>query len=296
LEPAERRQAVGWLIENRSMTVTRACRVAKLVRSSWYRPPRDRVAKDAPIMDALNEVLASPVRSRWGFWKCHDWLRNKGRGINHKPLWRVYKAMKLNIPRRRAKKRLPTRDKQPLAAPPVANKQWSMDFMEDSLYCGRRFRTLNLFDEGTREVLAIEIDTSLPAARVIRVLEQLKENRKLPAQIRVDNGPEFVSAKLNAWCDTNQIKLQFTQPGRPMQNGYVERFNGSFRTEILDAFIFGSLDEARELAHEWMICYNYERPHDALNGIPPALFREKQNQLTNQNNHPYILESSILHL
>lgn len=265
------------------MSVSRACNAVKLGRSNWYRKPRDRSEADAEVIDAINEVLDSRVRARWGFWKCDGWLRQKGRDINHKRLWRVYKAMGLNLERRRAKKRVPARIRQPLAAPPQVDHQWSMDFMEDSLYCGRRFRALNLFDEGTREVLAIEVDTSLPAARVIRVLEQLKDSRKLPRQIRVDNGPEFVSAKLSAWCDSNDINLQFIQPGRPMQNGYVERFNGSFRNEILNAYTFGSLDEVRDLAHEWMECYNYERPHDAHHGIPPALFREQLQQQTKTN-------------
>jgi putative transposase len=257
-----------------------------LARSNWYRKTVDWTARDAPVIDAINEVLDSRVRARWGFWKCDAWLDQKQRGINHKRLHRIYKAMGLNQ-KRRTKKRVPARVRQPLAAPAQIDQQWSMDFMQDTLYCGRTFRTLNIFDEGTREVLAIEVDTSLPAARVIRVLEQLKDSRQLPTQIRVDNGPEFVSAKLQAWCDTHHINLQFIQPGRPMQNGYVERFNGSFRKEILDAYTFGSLDEVRELAHEWMECYNYERPHDALNGIPPALFREllkQQNTTTSQTN------------
>ena len=262
------------------MSVSRACNAVNFGRSSWYREPVDWAKKDAPVIDAINEVLDSRVRARWGFWKCDGWLDQKQRGINHKRLWRVYKAMGLNLQRKRTKKRVPARVKQPLAAPAQVDHQWSMDFMADSLYCGRSFRTLNLFDEGTREVLAIEVDTSLPAARVIRVLEQLKDSRQLPTQIRVDNGPEFDSAKLHAWCDTHNINLHFIERGRPMQNGYVERFNGSFRTEILDAYTFGSLEEVRDLAHEWMECYNYERPHDAHKGIPPALFREQLEQQT----------------
>lgn len=279
MEPAERRTAVGWLA-GRGLPVSRACRAVNWRRSNWYRKPCDKAAADAPVINAINEALSAPCRSRWGFWKIHGWLRLKERPINHKRLWRVYKTMRLNLPRR-AKKRLPARVKHPLNAPPVADRQWSMDFMEDSLYDGRRFRTLNLFDEGTREALAIEIDTSLPAARVIRVLEQLSESRDLPGQIRVDNGPEFTSAKLRAWCENHGIKLHFTQPGRPMQNGYVERFNGSFRREILEAHLFGSLDEVRDLAHDWITCYNEERPHDALGKLPPSLFRQQQ---TNQQN------------
>ena len=205
------------------MSVSRACNAVNFGRSSWYREPVDWAKKDAPVIDAINEVLDSRVRARWGFWKCDGWLDQKQRGINHKRLWRVYKAMGLNLQRKRTKKRVPARVKQPLAAPAQVDHQWSMDFMADSLYCGRSFRTLNLFDEGTREVLAIEVDTSLPAARVIRVLEQLKDSRQLPTQIRVDNGPEFDSAKLHAWCDTHNINLHFIERGRPMQNGYVER-------------------------------------------------------------------------
>lgn len=254
-------------------------------RSSWYRKPCDRTAKDAPVIDAITEALSAPCRSRWGFWKIHAWLRLKNRPVNHKKLHRVYKTMRLNLPRR-TKKRLPARVKEPLAAPPVADRQWSMDFMEDRLYCGRKFRTLNLFDEGTREALAIEVDTSLPAARVIRLLEQLKDSRDLPSQIRVDNGPEFTSAKLQAWCDNHGVKLHFTQPGRPMQNGYVERFNGSLRREILDANIFGSLEEVRDLVHQWITCYNEERPHNALDNLPPSLFRQQQTTIpTEPNNH-----------
>lgn len=262
--------------------MSRACRAVGLARSNWYRKTVDWAAKDAPVIDAINEVLDSRVRTRWGFWKCDGWLDHKQRGINHKRLYRVYKSMGLNI-KRRTKKRLPARVRQPLDAPAQVDRQWSMDFMQDSLYCGRSFRTLNLFDEGTREALAIEVDTSLPAARVIRVLEQLKDSRQLPTQIRVDNGPEFDSAKLHAWCDNHDINLHFIQPGRPMQSGYVERFNGSFRTEILDAYTFGSLDDVRELAHEWMESYNYERPHDSLNGVPPALYREQLEQQNKPN-------------
>ncbi len=282
MEPAERRTAVGWLVGERGLPIRRACRAVNWRRSNWYRKPADRAEADAPVIDAINEALGAPCRRRWGFWKIHDWLRIKKRPVNHKRLWRVYKAMKLNLPRR-AKKRLPSRVKQPLAAPPVADRQWSMDFMEDSLYCGRKFRTLNLFDEGTREALAIEVDTSLPAARVIRVLTQLAESRSLPEQIRVDNGPEFTSATLHAWCEERGVHLHFTQPGKPMQNGYAERFNGSFRREILDANIFGSLDEVRDLAHEWLTCYNEERPQDSLGSIPPSLFRQQQ---TNPNQPP----------
>jgi transposase InsO family protein len=132
-----------------------------------------------------------------------------------------------------------------------------MDFMCDSLVDGRRFRLLNIIDDYNRESLAIEIDTSLPALRVIRTLQKLIEKRAIPQTIRVDNGPEFISDRLQQWCDDKQIRLQFIQPGKPMQNGFVERNNGSLRKELLDAYLFYSLPEVRQMAQEWQ---QFKRP------------------------------------
>lgn len=138
---------------------------------------------------------------------------------------------------------------------------------------GRKFRVFNLVDDFNREALAIEIDTSLPAERIIRILEQIISWRGKPKRIRVDNGPEFISAKLALWCEEHGIILQFIQPGRPMQNGFVERFNGSFRRAVLDAYLFEDLNQVRMLSQEWMDDYNYERPHDSFNGQSPALIK-----------------------
>lgn len=223
------------------------------------------------MIDRLNEIIGK--RSRWGFWKCYDWMRFKGDKWNHKRVYRVYRAMGLNLPRR-TKKRLPARVKEPLDAPPEADRMWSMDFMHDTLFHGKRFRTLNILDEGVRELLAIEVDTSLPAERVVRVLEQLKDSRKLPDQIRVDNGPELISVKLIDWCDRNQVRLHHIQPGKPTQNAYIERFNRTFRNEVLDAYLFNSLSEVRDYVHHWMIDYNEERPHDSLGKVPPTIYRQ----------------------
>jgi putative transposase len=147
--------------------------------------------------------------------------------------------------------------------------------MHDTLYCGKRFRTLNIIDEGTRECLAIEVDTSLPAGRIIRVLEQLKQERGLPQQIRVDNGPELIAAEFYDWCEQHNINVVYIQPGKPQQNGFVERFNGSFRREFLDAYLFETLSQVREMAWVWMLDYNDERPHESLGDLPPAVYRAK---------------------
>lgn len=181
--------------------------------------------------------------------------------------------MKLNI-RRRAKKRLPERVKQPLSVPTAPNQVWSINFMCDSLVDGRRFRLFNVIDDFNRESLAIEIDTSLPARRVIRVLERLIAERGRPANIRCDNGPEFISHLLEQWCKEREISLQFIQPGRPMQNAYIERKNGSLRRELLDAYLFNSLAEVRAMSEEWRLDYNTERPHKYLGYLSPIKYAE----------------------
>ena len=179
--------------------------------------------------------------------------------------------MRLNI-RRRAKKRLPERVKQVLTAATAPNQMWSIDFMSDRLIDGRKFRVLNIIDDFNRESLAIEIDTSLPASRVIRVLQRLIEERGLPANIRCDNGPEFISLLLEQWCTDRHITLQFIQPGKPMQNGYIERKNGSMRRELLNAYLFNSLNEVRFLCEEWRKDYNTERPHKSLAYLSPTAY------------------------
>ncbi|MEO6752921.1 MAG: IS3 family transposase [Chthoniobacteraceae bacterium] len=273
LRPVERREAVGWLIEEQKIPVARACKALRCSRSGWYRPVTVGRLGDEEVVTKLNEVVAR--HGRWGFWKCFHWLRQRGANWNHKRVLRVYRAMRLNLPRR-AKRRLPARVRQPLEAVPQADRSWSMDFMHDTLWCGKRFRTLNIFDEGVREVLAIEVDSSLPAERVIRVLDQLRESRPLPLQIRVDNGPELISSKLAAWCETHRVKLHHIQPGKPTQNAYIERFNRTLRNEVLDAHIFHSLSQVRDIIHDWMTAYNEERPHDSLGNLPPRLFSQQQ--------------------
>jgi putative transposase len=217
-------------------------------------------------------------RARWGFWKCFDRLRLDGQAWNHKRVLRVYREMRLNLPRR-AKRRVPTRLRQPMGAPVILNDVWALDFMHDRLYCGRPFRTLNVIDEANREALAIEVGTSIPAARVVRVLEQLIEMHGRPTAIRCDNGPEMTSQRFSEWCEQERIEVRYIQPGKPDQNAYVERFNRSFRQEVLDAYLFGSIEEAQDLSDEWLTDYNENRPHDGLGGVPPAHFLPRSPKL-----------------
>ncbi|AWH89412.1 IS3 family transposase [Limnobaculum parvum] len=260
------------------LSVIKACKMTALTRSVYYRQCIDWKEKDSLVITAIQSVLAKSPQA--GFWKCYFRLRFQGYHFNHKRVYRVYCRLGLNL-RRRVKKILPKREKQPLSVAKMANAQWALDFMHDALYCGKRFRTLNILDEGTRECLAIEIDTSLPAERVIRVLERLKEERGLPKQIRVDNGPELISINLLNYCEENNVKLVHIQPGKPTQNGFIERFNGSFRREFLNAYLFDSLSQVREMAWFWQQDYNDERTHESLGNMPPTAYRK---QLENSNN------------
>jgi putative transposase len=177
----------------------------------------------------------------------------------------------LNLPRR-TKRRLPTRLRQPLVAPARLNETWALDFMADALYDGRGFRTLNIIDEGNREALAIEIGTSIPSARVIRVLDDLIRLYGRPARVRVDNGPELIAKAFVEWCVAQRLGLGYIQPGKPDQNAFIERFNRTFREEVLDAYLFDSLEQVRALTEDWLATYNTERPHESLGQVPPLTF------------------------
>ena len=247
------------MAEEHGVSIRQGCRTAGIADSTYRYKCRAR--NDDSIIEALNELVERFPSI--GFWQAHHRLRIKGHTWNHKRVYRVYTAMGLNI-RRRAKKRLPARAKQQLFQPSAPNQVWSLDFMHDSLWNGRSYRMLNIIDDFNRQVLRIETDTSLPTMRVIRVLEQLEESRGLPQMIRVDNGPEFISHRLDTWCKERQITLAFIQPGKPTQNAFIERLNGSIRRELLNAYVFRTLDEVRDKAFEWQQDYNHHRPHKAL--------------------------------
>jgi putative transposase len=230
------------------------------------------------VIAALQQL--AEAHPTYGFRKLFSYLRRSGRFWNHKRVYRIYRKLKMNK-RRKGKRRLPQRIKHPLQQPSLINQSWSMDFMSDTLVNGRKFRTLNIIDDCSREALAIEIDTSLSSKRVIRTLEQVIDWRGKPKVIRVDNGPEYTAKDFEWWCRERQITIQFIQPGRPMQNGFIERFNGTYRKEILDAYVFFELSEVRALTAQWMEEYNTRRPHEGLANFTPHEWREKM-ESTNQ--------------
>lgn len=241
-------------------------------RSAWYRPLVDWAQRDAQAIEALTRLAEQ--KPGLGFWKLYDRIRRAGHDWNHKRLHRIYCDLRLNQ-RRRAKKRVPTRYPQPLTVPMQPNEVWSADFMSDALYRGSRFRTFNVLDDFNREALAIEIDTSLTSGRLVRVFEQLKAERGLPDVLRTDNGPEFLGTEFTDWCAANGIFIDYIEPGKPNQNAYIERFNRSYRTEVLDVYLFTSLDEVREITWRWMQEYNEERGHDALGKLTPVEFYQQ---------------------
>lgn len=269
MTPTARRAAVQIMVEDHRLSRVRACQAAGLPRSALYKATKDRAAADAPVIQALNEIVEK--RPRWGFWKCFERLRCDGRGWNHKRVYRVYCAMRLNL-KRKAKRRLITRERQPLLTSSQLNQVWALDFMRDTLYDGRPFRTLNVIDEGNREALRIECGTSIPSTRVVRVMDQLLQVYGRPQAIRLDNGPELTADAFVDWAEKHGVKLLFIQPGKPNQNAFIERFNRTFRHEVLNAYVFESLRQVRQIVDDWLPEYNEERPHDSLGGVPPLMF------------------------
>jgi putative transposase len=267
--PSAKREILAALVQDHGLPVRRAGQAVRLSRAAYYRPPRARLLRDADIVTALNDVVAR--HTRWGFWKCFYRLRRAGHRWNPKRVHRVYCALRLNLPRR-TKRRVPARVRQPMVAPARLNEIWALAFMADALYDGRGFRTLNVIDESNREGLAIEIGTSIPSARVIRVLDDLIRLYGRPTRVRVDNGPELTAEAFVEWCKAQRIGIGYIQPGKPDQNAFIERFNRTFREEVLDAYLFDSLEQVREITEAWLATYNTERPHDSLGRMPPLMF------------------------
>lgn len=246
------------------MSVGRACRVLSLHRSVWYY----QTHKDDNDVTQKLQQYAEQYPTR-GFDDYYGKIRNEGLNWNRKRVLRVYRALKMTL-RRKRKRRLPARIKQPLQQQLKPNVSYSMDFMSDALTTGRKVRILNIMDDCTRESLSAYADYSIPGERVVDVVKDIIAERGKPDFIRVDNGPEFTSKSFTNWCQKVGIEVRYIQPGRPMQNGYIERLNRTFREDVLDAYQFDTLEQLRILCDEWQYNYNYFHPHKSLNRMSPA--------------------------
>jgi putative transposase len=255
------------MIREAKISERRACRLIGMHRWTFRYPVKRR--DDKNLRGRMRELAHR--WPRFGYRRLIVLLHREGIGVNHKKAYRIYTEEDLKVRRKRKKIRSRVRT-APLAVPSRPNERWSMDFMQDCLAGGRRFRVLTIVDDFTRECPAVEVDTSIPGARVVRVLERLAFTRGLPKVIVSDNGSEFTGKVLDAWANRRGVKLHFIDPGRPMQNGFIESFNGKFRDELLDQNWFTDLADAKGKIESWRQTYNTVRPHSSLNDDTPAEF------------------------
>lgn len=259
------------MIEQHHLSERRACRLAGLSRDSYRNPP---------VPSELNKTLSGQIvelahlRRRFGYRRIHDLLRPSFRDVNHKRVYRLYTEAKLSVRRRRKGKR-PSNERQPLGPAQTINEVWSMDFVADSLASGRRLKLLTVTDDFTRECVDIAVDFGISGAYVTRLLDQAAVFRGYPRAVRTDNGPEFTSRAFMAWTQAHGIRHLLIDPGKPMQNGLIESFNGKLRDECLNEQWFETLHQARTVIAAWRRDYNEERPHSSLGRIPPAQFAER---------------------
>jgi putative transposase len=267
--PAARRQAVAIAQEEQGLSRRRACRLIGIARSVVEREPK-RARDHARLRGRLHALAGE--RRRFGYRRLHELLRREGWRVSHRLVERLYREEKLAIRRRRRQKRGLGRMLAGAWCPIAANQRWSLDFTEDGLANGRRFRTANLKDDCTRECPTILVDFSLPGSRVVGMLEDAAGERGYPDMLVVDNGPELRGRDLDRWAHEHGVRLFFIDPGKPMQNGSIESFNGRFREECLDQCWFTSLAEARRVIEAWRLDYNERRPHTSLRMRTPSAF------------------------
>ena len=255
-------------MDAQTSSLRRACRIVGLSTATW-RYQRHGRADNTELLARLQAHAA--VRARYGYRRLHTLVAREGIVANHKRVHRVYCDAGLQV-RRRRRKRLTRTDRLPLPPARQPRERWSMDFMLDTLADGRAFRLLNIVDDCTRECLAIEVDRSLPGARVVRVLEHLRITIGLPRAIVMDNGPEFAGRALETWAYAQGVELRFIRPGKPIENAFVESFNGKCRDECLNEHWFVSLADAKAAIEAWRVDYNTVRPHASLGQQTPAAY------------------------
>ena len=268
------------MIESHGLSQRRACRLVEVSRT---------VMQYQPKLNDLNNWLRQRLKElaekhrRYGHIRLYVLIRREGLVVNHKRTERIYRAEGLSL-RIRRRRKFAAVVRSPLSPASRPNERWAMDFIQDSLWSGRKFRTLSIVDTYTRECMIVEADTSLPSYRAVRILDRLGDFKGLPNSIRVDNGPEFISKALDEWAYRNNVKLDFIHPGKPVENAYVESFHGKFRDECLNENYFSDIQEAKNKIEEWRIEYNTFRPHSSLDYKTPEEFlKQCEQEKLNQN-------------
>ena len=262
------------MIEQFQLSERRACRLVGLSRDSFRNPPmasEQTQALQCRIVDIAHQ------RRRFGYRRVHDLLRRDFPGVNHKRVYRLYREANLAV-RKRKKSKRPLNERVPLQLAKAVNEVWSMDFVSDSLSNGRRLKYLTVADDFSHECVDIAVDFGISGEYVTRLLDRAAVFRGYPDMVRTDNGPEFTSRVFMTWAQTHGIRHILIQPGRPMQNGYIESFNGKFRDEHLNESWFETLQQARNAASIWKQDYNQVRPHSSVGRIPPAEFAHLHRQ------------------
>lgn len=263
---------VDHLIMEYRVSTRRACSIVMMVRSMYYYKPNRR--DDSAIRSRIREI--SEIRIRYGFWRVFTLLRREGWRDNHKRVYRIYKEEGLNLRTKRPRRRKAAAHR--MERPDIfnINQCWSMDFVADQLFDRRRFRALTIVDNFSRKCMAIHADQSIKGADVVEILENLKTQKgEIPKRIQVDNGAEFISKDLDHWAYDNNVILDYSRPGKPTDNPFIESFNGSFRDECLNVNWFLSLEDAKEKIELWRQEYNRFRPHSSLNDLTPHEIHEE---------------------
>lgn len=275
VKPAVKRKQVQHLVNSQMLSERRACGLIGVARSV-VQYKSNRQSSDDALRTRLKELAER--YPRYGYLMLHAFLRSEGLVQNAKRTYRIYTEVGLQV-RTKKRKKLPNIPRQPMALPSRQTERWSLDFVSDQLATGRRFRTLNIVDNFTRECVGQWVDTSISGHRLVAVLDHLGQQIGLPREIVLDNGPELTSKAMFLWSQKTGVKLNFIQPGKPIQNAFCESFNGTFRDNCLNQYWFTSLRETRLIIEEWRQHYNKERPHSSLGYIPPEAFAKQQNLL-----------------
>jgi putative transposase len=271
--PQAKRKVVRHICSQHGLSQRRACGLTRVHRSTYRYEPK---GPDKRLEVRLIELATAKVS--YGYRRLHQLLLREGYTLNHKKVYLLYKKNGL-AKRKKKKKRYKEKIKKALQKVSALNERWAMDFMSDSCSNGRKIRTLNILDLFGRECLRIEVGSSLPSRRVISVLEELELERGLPKEIIIDNGTEYTSKLMQIWAKNRGVTLCYITPGKPMENGYIESFNGKFREECLNQNWFKNISEASILIENWRQDYNKNRPHSALGYLTPYEYIEK-----NKNN------------